>query len=483
MSRHLEGASLEQAAFLPARLDDYVAADHIVRVIAAFVDRIDVVRLGFLHAVPAETGRPCYSPRDLLKLYVYGYVQGVQSSRRLARECERNIEVMWLLRRLAPDFKTIASFRQHDQEAVIGVCASFVQFCRAQGQLVSRQVAVDGSKLRAVSSRKRVVTKKGLVKDQEETRKKIAEYMKQLDESDETERSEPDFAEKAAWARKALEDLYKRKAELEELHKTLEASGRGSLVSSEPEARAMRCDGVNVGPAYNAQLAVDPDSHLIVTHAVVSDANDRNQLHPMAQAAQQALGLEPPASEGDPQPTLQVLADAGYSNGEHAARCEADGIEVCAPPMRAVNQTGLFDASRFTYDPKTNTYTCPAGERLHFKQRKKDDKLDVYAARDCRHCPLKTQCTEGRRRTLSRSWFEAPLNRMASRTAAQPGLMRRRRCTAEHPFGTLKRKFGGRFLTKGLKAVRTEFALQVLAYNFSRMVRLCGVPAMLTALA
>jgi transposase len=483
MSRHIEKASLDQIELLPARLDDYVPGDHIVRVIAAFVDRLNVAALGFAHAEPAQTGRPSYSPRDLLKLYIYGYVQGVQSSRRLETECGRNIEVMWLLGRLAPDFKTIASFRQRDGAALVAVCAAFVQFCRAQGQLVGRQVAIDGSKIRAVSSRKQVVTKKGLAKAQEETKKKIAEYLQWLDEIDAAERSEPGLAEKAAWARRALERLQQRESEMDELQKALQASGKQSLVTSEPEARSMRCDGINAGPAYNAQLAVSTDTHLIVTFELTNDANDRKQLHPMASAAQQALGLEPPCDQGKAEPTLQVLADAGYSSGEQAARCEADGIEVCAPPQRAVNQTGLFDISKFTYDPQTDTYTCPAGELLRFKQRVKADKLDKYVARDCRYCPLKEQCTKNRRRSVTRSWFEDPLRRMAERMAADPSLLRRRRCTAEHPFGTLKRKFGGRFLTKGLKSARTELALKVLAYNFSRLARLCGAPVLLAALA
>ena len=484
MPGYVEGVSRDQASLFPDRLDDYVAPDHLVRVINAYVDQVDVLALGFRHAVPAERGRPPYSPHDLLKLFLYGYMCGIQSSRRLETECGRNVEVMWLLGKRVPDHKTIASFRQHERPAIVAVCVAFVQFCRAQGQLGKRQMAMDGTKIRAAAGRRAVVSRKKVEQELKETREKIAEYLAKLDEADRAESAAPEPNELAAWARKALERLNKRQGELEELKQALAQSGRDSLVPGEPEARPMHCNGSMVGPAYNAQFVVSTDTHLIVHHELTQDVNDRQQLYPMASGAQQALGLEPPAaSEGQVQPQLQVLADSGYSNGEHAAQCEAAGIEPCVPPQRGVNQKGFFDSSKFTYDAASNSYTCPAGERLPFKQHVAADKLDRYMAKDCRQCALKTQCTDADQRTVSRSWFEPELQRMAQRVATDRSLMQRRRATAEHPFGTLKRRFGGKFLTRGLLGARTELALQVLAHNFGRMIRLCGAPTLLAALA
>jgi len=487
MSHHIARVSHEQGALFPLHLDDFVRPDHLVRVIAAYVDRVDVRQLGFANAVPPERGRPSYAPQDLLKLYVYAYINGLQSSRRMETECERNVELLWLMGRLKPDHKTIAVFRQGNEPAIKGVCAAFVQFCREQGQLVSRQVAVDGTKLRAAASPRRLAMAKQLEKKLKELEERIARFLKLLDENDKSEQTEADLGGDLDWVRAALERLRTQKGELEGLKKAVEASGREGLVTNEAEARVMQCTGKAAAvPAYNAQFAVSTDTHLIVHHALTQDVNDRQQLAAMADGAREALGLAvPPAGDGQdlPQPQMQVLADAGYSSAEQAAQCEARGIEPCAPRVRAKNQSGFFDKSRFTYDETTNTYICPAGQRLHFKQRHKADKLDRYEAEGCAGCPLQGQCTKGDKRTVSRSWHEASLERMDARVKADSSYMLIRRSTAEHPFGTLKRKFGGRFLTRGLKGAGTELALQVLSHNFLRLFRLRGAPALLAALA
>lgn len=479
MARHIEGVSREQVMLLPERLDDYVVQDDLVRVIDRFVERQDAVVLGFRLAVPSQTGRPGYAPQLLLKLYVYGYVNGVRSSRKLERSCRQNVEVMWLAQKLSPDHKTIATFRRESGEAIKAVCAAFVQFCRGEGLLARPEVAVDGSKLRAAAGRRRVATQKGVARDLENVKERIEEYLKQLDEADEAEAGELEREEEAARVRAALEKLKKKQSDLKQLDKAIENSGRTTLVISEPEARAMTFPGGSKGPGYNLQIAVSTDTHLIVHHEVVQDRNDMNQLYPMAVGAQAALGLH-----GDGEAAkLQVLADTGYSNGEHASRCEAAGIVPVVPPQRAVNTYGdYFDRSHFIYDAETNSYTCPAGERLTFKQRVPHDRLNRYMARDCRQCPLKAQCTKSNRRSITRHWYEAELERMAQRTA-DPQPMRRRRCTAEHPFGSFKGIYGARFLTKGLKNTRTEAALEVLAYNIKRAINLLGVPRMLAALA
>lgn len=484
MSKHIEGVARSQVSLFADRLEDYVPLDSVVRVLDAYVDRVDVRGLGFERAVPAATGRPGYAPATLLKLYLYGYLHGVRSSRRLEAESRRNAHVMWLLGKLTPDFKTVATFRQENGEALVSVCAGFVTFCRSQGLLVGAEVAVDGSKMRAAASRRRVATKRGVAEDLEATRQKMATYLAALDEADAAEEGSPDAPEEAARVKAALAALQDKEATLQALAEEIAASGRDSLVVGEADARPMRIGGKPVGPAYNAQIAVSTETHLIVHHAVTQDINDRIQLEPMALGALRALGLDgtpPPAADGTP--TLRVLADAGYSNGEQAQACEAAGIEPCAPPQRAVNAKGLFERDAFTYDAEDDSFICPAGERLRLKQRSKSDRLDKYMARDCRQCPLKPRCTTSSRRTVSRSWHEDTLQRMQQRIAADRDLMRRRRCTAEHPFGTFKAGGAERFLTRGLDKVRTEFSLSVLAYNFRRVMALLGATAFLAALA
>lgn len=481
MAKHIEGVSRSQVSLFADRLEDYVPADSVVRVLDAYVDRVDVRGLGFERAVPAATGRPGYAPGTLLKLYLYGYLHGVRSSRRLEAESGRNAHVMWLLGKLSPDFKTVATFRQTNGAALVSVCAGFVTFCRSQGLLVGTEVAVDGTKMRAAASRRRVATQKGVSKDLEATRQKMASYLAALDEADAAEGAVPDGAEEAERVKAALAALQGKEARLQALAGEIAASGRDSLVVGEPDARPMRGGGRAVGPAYNAQIAVSADTHLIVHHALTQDANDRHQLEPMALGAQRALGLDAASRAADGTASLRVLADAGYSNGEQAQACEAAGIEPCAPPQRAVNTQGLFGRDAFTYDAADDSFICPAGQRLRRKRRSKSNKLDTYSARDCRDCPLRPQCTRADRRTVTRSWFEDTLQRMERRIAADPDLMRRRRCTAEHPFGTFKAGGAGRFLTRGLDSVRTEFSLSILAYNFRRAMALLGPAAFLAA--
>lgn len=483
MARHIEGVSREQVSLLPERLDDYIGPANLVRVIDRFVERLDAARLGFRMAVPARTGRPGYSPQVLLKLYVYGYVNGIRSSRKLERSCHQNIEVMWLVQKLIPDHKTIATFRRESSEAIKNVCMAFVQFCRGEGLLVSPEVAIDGSKIRAAASRGRIASQKGVAEDLEKVKGQIDEYLKQLDEADEAEASELDRQEEAARVRAILEKLKTKQSGLERLSIAIASSGSTTLVTSEPEARTMIFPGGGKGPGYNLQIAVSTDTHLIVHHDVVQDRNDMHQLYPMAVGAQNALGLKSDG-ENNASGKLHVLADKGYSNGEQANRCEAAGIVPVVPPQRAVNTYGenYFDRTQFTYDAKTDSYTCPAGQRLTFKQRVPHDKLNRYAARDCRECLLKAQCTKSSRRSITRHWYEAEFERMAQRTA-DPDPMRRRKCTAEHPFGSFKGIYGARFLTKSLKNTRTEAALEVLAYNIKRAINLIGAPRMLAALA
>jgi transposase len=467
------GEDRGQAALLPAAIKDYVAADAPVRVIDAFVDGLDVAGLGFARSAPAATGRPPYDPRDLLKLYVYGYLNEVRSSRRLERESRRNVEVMWLLRRLAPDFKTIADFRRDNGPAVVGACRAFVLFCRDQGLFAARLVALDGSKFRAVASAKRILGRREIADEAARLDRRIADYLAGLDESDAHEPDDPQGATVAA-----LQALTERRAELDRLAAKLDDEQRNTVVEGEPDARPM---GIGKGakpPSYNLQTAVDADTGLIVHHAVTTEPTDNRLLHVIAKATKEALDAE----------ALTVVADAGYSNGAAAAACEADGITPCVPANRSINNQGdgtLFDRSAFTYDKERDVYRCPGDRLLVRKQLHRYTMSVMYAAQqDCSDCQLKPRCTMATRRFVTRHLHEDALIRMNARVAADPDLMRRRRCASEHPFGTIKRMTaGGRFLTRGLAKTRTEAALSVLAYNLLRVVNLLGAANLTARLA
>lgn len=458
---YVGGADRGQASLFPASLEDYVGADCPARVIEAFVVGLDVVALGFGRTVPASTGRPPYDPRDLLKLYIYGYFNEVRSSRRLERECRRNVEAMWLLRRLAPDFKTIADFRRDNGAAIVGACRAFVMLCRETGLFQARLIALDGSKFRAVASRKKVVGRTEIAAEAARLDRRIAEYLGGLDAADGTE---PDDTPDAV--AHALAALKERRAELGRLAGSLDAKGRATLVEGEEDARPMGRGKGPKPPSYNVQTAVDADTGLIVHHEVTDEPTDNRLLHHMARATKQALLAE----------SLTVVADAGYSNGADAAACEAEGVTPCAPANRAVNNRGdgtLFDRSEFTYDPQSDSFQCPAGQWLRRKQLHRDSLSVIYAATDCSGCALKARCTTAERRFLTRHLHDEALTRMNARVEADPGLMRRRRCAAEHPFGTIKRMMaGGRFLTRNLSGTRTEMALSVLAYNLLRAINL-----------
>ena len=417
------------------------------------------VGLGFSRAIPARRVVRPTIPRDLLKLYVWGYFNEVRSSRRLERECRRNVEAMWLLRRLAPDFKTIADFRRDNGAAIMGACRAFVMLCRDTGLFQARLVALDGSKFRARASRKRIMGHKKIADEVARLDRRIAEYLAGLDEADD---AEPDDAPDAVAT--AIAALKVRRSDLDRLAARLDVEGRTALVDGEEDARPMGKGNSPKPPSYNVQTAVDTDTGLIVHHEVTDEPTDNRLLHPMARATRDMLGRA----------ELTVVADAGYSNGAHASACEADGITACAPANRAVNNQAdgsLFDRSAFTYEPETDTFRCPAGRRLLRKQLHTKKRNVTYASSDCSSCSLKPQCTRAERRFVKRHLDEDALNRMNAR--ADLNLMRKRRCAAEHPFATIKRMTaGGRFLTRNLKGTKTEMALAVLAYNMLRAINI-----------
>lgn len=456
---YLGGSDRQQASFLPPTIDEYVAQDAPVRVVDAFVDTLDFQTLGFERFVPAATGRPGYDPRDLLKLYVYGYLNEVRSSRRLERECRRNVELMWLVRRLAPDHKTIADFRRDNGAAIVGACRAFVLFCRDQGLFAAKLVSIDGAKFRATASQNRVLDRRRIDEETAKVEAGIASYLTALDREDDTEVAGDDGS-----ATGALAALERRRAELERLGSCLDRDGRRLVVDGEPEARPMGFGPGGKPPSYNVQIAVDADTGIVIHHAVTDEVNDLRMLHPMSIAVKEMLG------RGE----LTVVADTGYSNGNAAAACENDNIVACVPVKRSVNnqgEEGAFSRSDFVYDAEQDQFTCPAGRILSRNGRVTRHSV-FYKARDCGGCELKSRCTTARNRSLTRHVHEDALERMVARVAESPDVMRRRRCSAEHPFGTMKRMMNGRFLTRGLTGSSTEMALSVLAFNLIRGINL-----------
>lgn len=472
---YVKGEAPGQSSLFPPSLDELVPNDHPVRVIEAFVGALDLGELGFERAEAGVMGRPAYDPADLLKLYLYGYLNRVRSSRRLERECHRNVEVMWLLGKLAPDFKTIAEFRRRNSQAFVQVCRAFVRFCAKAGLLGGELVAIDGSKFQAASSKRGVVTRKALAEESRRLEARIAQYLKSLDEGDREEREEPIDRQAVA---AALDELRARKGDTDTAAKLLDELGESQHVTGEPEARLMRtAHGQAV--AYNVQSAVDAKHGLIVHHEVTNAGNDTEQLEPVAKAAQEVLGGGP----------LNVVADAGYSNGTQFEACEAAAITPFVPLNRAPQHAGgtYFGTDRFQYDESSDTYRCPAGKVLVLKQLNHTQMRRLYAApaSDCATCALKDRCTGAQRRYIQRHWHEAAFERMQQRLAAHPQMMGLRRSLAEHPFGQLKRWVlgDGPLLLRGMHGARTEMALAVLARNLRRVMNILGNRKLIASLA
>jgi len=468
---HVTGQSRYQTTLFPEVLDEVIAADNAVRVIDAYVDSLDLVELGFSKVKAAATGRPPYDPRDLSKLYLYGYLNRIRSSRGLEREAGRNVEVFWLINQLAPDFKTIADFRRDHPQAIIAVCRAFTRFCREQSLFGAELLAIDGTKIAAVASRKQVITPEQIKKRDAAIERKIAEYLTTMDEADRQEEApEPAPVDVAAAvaALKAQRETLQRQAE------ELAREGLKQKVIGEPDAKLMRTPhGHQV--AYNAQIAVDAKHKLIVAFDLTNDGNDQQQLHPMALQGKAAVG----ATE------VTVVADTGYSNGEQGARCEQDGITPIVPRAETVNPKGkqYFSRDRFSYDRESDSWRCPAGETLSLFKTSQAQKKKEYTTDACRTCPLRSQCTKAQQRVIVRDFYEDDRAAAHQRAMADPAWMKHRRELAEHPFGTMKWLMGHpRFLVRGLIKAKAELALTVLSYNLKRAITILGVPALLQAL-
>lgn len=482
MSGYIPAVDRHQTVLLPDALDDYVDAENPVRVIDAFVEGLGLGGLGFTRATPAETGRPGYDPRALLKLYVYGYLHRVRSSRRLERETRCNVEVMWLVRRLTPDFKTIADFRADHAAALPNVFRAFTVLCRELDLYGAQLVGIDGTKLRAVNAKARSFTPPELRRHLRRIDAKVKGYLADLDAQDgaETRAAAP----AAEPLRAKLAQLEARRADYQALLTTMETTDARQVTLTDPESRRMKTGGTTQ-VCYNAQIAVDAKHHLIVAETVTNAETDVHQLGPMALAAHAALGAPP---------GLTAAADKGYHTGPEVVACLAAGIipEVPAPtPSRRAAGGAGFAKAQFRYLPGADAYQCPAGQSLPFRFASDEAGQSYryyydYAA--CAGCAVRAQCTgaaeptQGRR--IKRWADEAVLEAMAARVRADPTAVVRRKSLVEHPFGTIKRwDDAGYFLVRGLAKVRAEFSLMTLAYNLRRALRVVGVPRLLAALA
>jgi transposase len=475
MKRFVEGLDRSQATLFPECLDDWIDEDNPVRVIDAFVDALDLAELGF-EVEPAETGRPAYHPSALLKLYIYGYLNRVQSSRRLEREAGRNVETMWLLGRLAPDHKTVADFRRDNGRAIRKVCARFVELCREMGLLAKASVAIDGSKFKAVNNRDRNFTRAKVERRRAQLEESVARYLSQLDTADRQEPSEV-LAAKTTRLKEKLAKLGEEMRRLGALEARMLAEPDQQISLTDPDSRSMATSGRGSGVVgYNVQVAVDTEHHLIITHEVTNVGSDRAQLARVAKEAKVTLETE----------SLDVVADRGYFSGEEILACDQAGITVTLPkPMTSgAKSDGRFGKQDFAYLLEEDVYRCPAGERLKYRFTSVENGLSLrrYWTNACWTCALKNHCTTGVQRRVTRWEHEHVVEAVQRRLDENPEAMRQRRETVEHPFGTIKARMGAtHFLMKTLPRVATEMALHVLAYNLTRVMNILGIRLLLAA--
>jgi transposase len=476
MAGFVEGVDRGQSTLFPALLDDYVAEDNPVRAVDVFVDGLDLDKLGFLGVQPLDTGRPGYHPGMMLKLYIYGYLNRVPSSRRLERECQRNIEMIWLTGQLVPDFKTIADFRKDNGKAIREVCREFVALCHKLGLLGAASVAIDGSKFKAVNARDKNFTEAKMKRRLERIEESIARYIAQLETADRRGDAVPEA--KVARFKDKIVKLNEEIARLSAIKAEMMKSKDRQISLTDPDARSMATSGKDTGiVGYNVQTAVDTKNHLIVAHEVTNVGTDRHQLLNMAEQARTEMGVE----------TLDAVADRGYYEGEEIKACEESGITVTLPKPQTSGSkaAGRFGKQDFVYVAAEDVYRCPAGERLtyRFTSEENGKKLRRYWTGACKTCALKAQCTTGHERHIARWEHESVLEKVQDRLDRNPAAMVVRRQTVEHPFGTIKCWMGWtHFLTKRLPKVATEMALNILAYNMKRVMMIVGVGGLLEAM-
>ncbi|WP_299855410.1 IS1182 family transposase [uncultured Roseobacter sp.] len=479
MGQFIEGVDRQQALLLPECLDDYVDENSPVRAIDAFVDMLSLAELGF-QASPAATGRPGYHPGVMLRIYLYGYLNQIQSSRRLERECGRNLELIWLTGRLRPDFKTIADFRKDNGPAIRKVCQQFVVLCRNINLLDGNLVAIDGSRFKAVNAKAKNYTRGKLRQKLGEIDKAIERYLGELDRADEVFAQTGTVLPEARMERtlRKLEHLQKEARRYRSIEKRMDETGETQVSLSDPDARSMattpRMPRV-VG--YNVQTAVEAENHLIVAHEVTMHGYDRDALSMMAVAARDAMATD----------RIEAIADKGYYKSEEILACEEAGIAVVVPKPQTSNAgaRGQFDKADFAYDAEADAYICPAGEQLIYRFTGQQDgkAIRTYWSSHCEGCVIKDKCTKSKERRIRRWEHEDVLERVQQRLDKDPTQLAVRSMTVEHPYGTIKSWMGAtHFKMRRLKNVATEMALHVLAYNMTRVINIIGIPALVAAM-
>lgn len=476
---YIQGDSREQSLLFPEAIDEYVTENNPVRFIDAYIESLDLEEQGFTKARPAATGRPAYQAKDMLKLYVYGYLNRIRTSRRLEVECHRNVEMMWLLRKLRPDFKTIADFRRDNRRAFKQVFRDFVLLCRKLDLFGKELVAIDGSKFKAQNNRDKNFSDRFLKEKIKEIDKRLDKYLEQMDEAD---RNETGTAMAEVEELKAkIEHFRLKQGEYRAMCRQMEKTGETQVSLTDPDSRSFsRKFSVDVG--FNVQTAVDSKHSLIVDQDVTNAVTDIDQLSRMARGAKDALGVE----------TLDVVADAGYCNSREVTYCEKSGINAYTPriPTSVNRKYGLYSKDMFRYDSRNNCYWCPAGKQLTYrfdyfdKWRDKTRRIHTYECTECSRCSLKQKCTRAVRRRIQRAAEDDAIDRMNERLKNHPEILKKRKQIVEHPFGTIKFWDGQRhFLMRGLENVRGEFSLSSLAYNIKRVINIVGVPALMEVLA
>jgi len=475
MKRYVEGEDRSQATLFPERLDDYIAEDNPVRVIDVFVDELDLLELGFQGMEPEATGRPAYHPSTLLKIYVYGYLNRIQSSRRLEREAQRNVELVWLTGKLMPDFKTIADFRKDNGAAIRRVCAEFVVLCRRMKLFSESVVAIDGSKFKAVNTRDRNFTDKKIKSRLEHLEKAVQHYLDDLDRADREPALVPEA--RVSQLKEKISAIRGEMRRLRKIKKALPKIG-GQLSLTDRDARSMTSAGKGTGTVgYNVQSAVDIKNHMIVAHEVTNVTHDRESLSEMAGLARDALKKK----------SLTAIADRGYYNGEQIREVQLSGMTPLVPKTVTSNARadGRFDKRDFLYDRKRDEFRCPAGKRAIHRCSSVEEgqTIHLYWSSSCPRCPLKNRCTPSDYRRIRRWEHEDALEKMQQQLDDMPDALKLRRSTVEHPFGTIKAWMGAtHFLTKTLPKVSTEMSLHVLAYNIKRAISIIGTPNLIEAI-
>lgn len=476
MSRFIEGENREQSTLFPERIDDYISDENPIKLVDAFVDRLDLFELGFKSAEPKSTGRPAYHPSTMLKLYTYGYLNKVQSSRKLEREANRNLELIWLLERLAPDFKTIANFRKGNVFAIKAVCRQFVMLCKQMNMFTESLIAIDGSRFSAVNNRDRNYTKAKIQRRIDAINKSLDRYLSQLDSFDRRDQEIP--TTKTEHIYKQLDSLERQMAEVKAIEAVIDLAPGKQISLTDEDARAMSTNARSSGNVgYNVQTAVDTKHHLIVAHDVSMEMGDRSMLTKMSLQAREATGIE----------NLEVLADRGYFKMEEIKATVDHGITPYVPKsLTSSNRKyGKYDRADFIYVEADDEYKCPANKRLARRTKTTDAGKVMYRywSKECGDCVLKSKCTTGKERRVSRWEHGKVIEEHEVRMLHNPTMMQLRKQTVEHPFGTIKSWMGmAHFKTKKLRNVSSEMSLHVLAYNMTRMINIMGVKPLIRAM-